>query len=447
MKRTLLIPVVLTLAIALSPLSSFAGDEVTINNSVSLSVNSATLVVTSGARINQIVVSDTSFSTTMTGTSTIKVTSAARRTLTVSPSNMASNATCNSNESSVTIGASSTGNPVVVTVDVSSDTCGSGSGGSGSSGGGSVVGVTTGGGGSSSPAPTPAPLPATADQAQKIIAAAKAALGTPSSGAVGATFTKNLGPGVTSPDVKRLQQLLNMSSDTKIADTGVGSPGNESGFYGALTITAVQKFQKKYGLISEGTPSTTGYGALGPKTRAAIEMYLGGSIAPKGAEGTAMSTPAPAAAPTPVSTGSAPMVHLTNMLSKGKTHSDVKALQQVLNSDPDTMITSTGVGSVGNETDFFGAMTEKAVQKFQMKHGIATEKDTGFGAVGPKTRAKINELFGQKGSMSGETMMSTPAPTSVPAASTDAQKAAIQKQIEDAMKKIQEISGQLKTGS
>jgi len=29
----------------------------------------------------------------------------------------------------------------------------------------------------------------------------------------------------------------------------------------------VQRFQKKYGLILSGTPASTGYGAVGPKTR------------------------------------------------------------------------------------------------------------------------------------------------------------------------------------
>ena len=40
-----------------------------------------------------------------------------------------------------------------------------------------------------------------------------------------------------------------------------------TGFFGPATERAVQRFQKKHGLVSSGSPATTGYGAVGPKTR------------------------------------------------------------------------------------------------------------------------------------------------------------------------------------
>ncbi len=83
----------------------------------------------------------------------------------------------------------------------------------------------------------------------------------------------------------------------------------------------------------------------------------------------------------------------TKTLNTGNTSSDVKRLQQILNSDPDTKIAASGVGSSGNETEYFGSLTEKAVGKFQEKYGIAQEGDPGFGYVGPKTRAKLQEVF------------------------------------------------------
>ncbi|TSC62652.1 MAG: hypothetical protein Greene041614_314 [Parcubacteria group bacterium Greene0416_14] len=268
---------------------------------------------------------------------------------------------------------------------------------------------------------------------------------------VSAVFTKNLGPGVTSPDVKRLQQLLNFDPDTRIAESGVGSSGHESGYYGALTVAAVQKFQTKYGLVSEGTPSTTGYGSLGPKTRAALEMYLGGNVtdmplisAPVGAP---MPLPPPPPVAGPVPSSSAPIVYLTKALAKGKTHRDVKALQQVLNSDSDTMIADSGTGSAGNETEYFGAMTEKAVQKFQEKYDIAAPGDPGYGAVGPKTRAKINELFGgQQGSMEAE-VSPIPAPAPTPAPSVSGSTDDIQAQINAALKKVADLQTQITTSS
>ena len=49
-----------------------------------------------------------------------------------------------------------------------------------------------------------------------------------------------------------------------------------SGYYGALTQAAVQRFQRKYGIVVSGTPRTTGFGLLGPKTRARLLEVLGG---------------------------------------------------------------------------------------------------------------------------------------------------------------------------
>jgi len=62
----------------------------------------------------------------------------------------------------------------------------------------------------------------------------------------------------------------------------------------------------------------------------------------------------------------------------------------------DTKVAESGVGSPGNETEYFGTLTKKAVQKFQKKYGIAKEGDSGYGYVGPKTRAKLQEVFKQE---------------------------------------------------
>jgi peptidoglycan hydrolase-like protein with peptidoglycan-binding domain len=86
----------------------------------------------------------------------------------------------------------------------------------------------------------------------------------------------------------------------------------------------------------------------------------------------------------------------TRRLVKSVSGNDVKNLQIVLNSDKDTKIALEGSGSPGNETNFFGSLTLKAVQKFQVKYSIAKDGDEGYGQVGPKTRAKLNELSGKR---------------------------------------------------
>ncbi len=77
----------------------------------------------------------------------------------------------------------------------------------------------------------------------------------------------------------------------------------------------------------------------------------------------------------------------TKSLGLGTKDADVLRLQRFLNTDPATQIASSGLGSPGQETDYFGSLTEKAVQKFQLKHGIVVSaSDPGYGLVGPKTR-------------------------------------------------------------
>lgn len=80
-------------------------------------------------------------------------------------------------------------------------------------------------------------------------------------------------------------------------------------------------------------------------------------------------------------------------LSPGSRGASVKALQQFLNKNGFT-IASSGPGSPGQETDRLGSLTVQAVKKFQEKYNIAKAGQPGYGVVGPKTRAKINELSG-----------------------------------------------------
>ena len=86
-----------------------------------------------------------------------------------------------------------------------------------------------------------------------------------------------------------------------------------------------------------------------------------------------------------------PSIFIRN-LTIGSTGDDVRQLQQFLNANG-FLIAGAGVGSLGQETTYFGNLAKQAVGKFQLKYGIvATSGEAGFGIFGPKTRAKINAL-------------------------------------------------------
>ncbi len=83
------------------------------------------------------------------------------------------------------------------------------------------------------------------------------------------TFTINLRFGMRHPDVRRLQARLN-ALGYAIAASGPGSSGQETDLFGALTREAVRRFQCAKGIACEGSETTTGYGRVGPMTRAAL---------------------------------------------------------------------------------------------------------------------------------------------------------------------------------
>jgi len=84
---------------------------------------------------------------------------------------------------------------------------------------------------------------------------------------------------------------------------------------------------------------------------------------------------------------------LSRGLDLGALGEDVRTLQQILNTSADTRVAASGVGSSGSETTYFGPATSRAVKKFQEKYGLAKTGDAGYGYVGPRTRAKLNELL------------------------------------------------------
>lgn len=80
-------------------------------------------------------------------------------------------------------------------------------------------------------------------------------------------FNVNIAPGARGTSVTALQNFL------KSQGTDIYPEGLVTGFYGNLTKAAVGRFQLKYGVVASS--SDAGYGFVGPKTRAKINMLLG----------------------------------------------------------------------------------------------------------------------------------------------------------------------------
>lgn len=79
---------------------------------------------------------------------------------------------------------------------------------------------------------------------------------------------RNLSFGSRGSDVVELQTFLIAQGDL--------AAGNNTGYFGRLTEAAVKSWQAKNGVVSSGTAATTGYGTVGPRTRAKIASVCGG---------------------------------------------------------------------------------------------------------------------------------------------------------------------------
>ena len=82
------------------------------------------------------------------------------------------------------------------------------------------------------------------------------------------TFDVRLTFDMRHPDVAVLQRVLNRDYTTRVADTGPGSKGQESVYFGKMTRAAVMKFQAKYLIPTVGD--------VGPLTRSYLNKIIAG---------------------------------------------------------------------------------------------------------------------------------------------------------------------------
>ncbi len=161
------------------------------------------------------------------------------------------------------------------------------------------------------------------------------------------TFTKHLVLGTENEEVRVLQQTLNSLGYT-VSATGLGSPGNETAYFGKKTLNALNAFQRAHNI-----PVTS---SLDSTTRALLNNT---SVAKASKTTTRYSW--------------------SRNLTIGSRGTDVLNLQKVL--------ISKGYLTIKNPTTYFGPLTKSALIKYQRANGIAPA----VGYFGPITRSHINK--------------------------------------------------------
>lgn len=191
------------------------------------------------------------------------------------------------------------------------------------------------------------------------------------------TFITSPAVGSSSPAVYSLQTALHAAGFYPIATTSssTGAVARTltdcpiSGLMDPCTVDGIKAFQK-----SRSMPET---GILNPSTLAALNLLFSESP---------MVTMLPASAPATTSLAcDLPKNSLTLNDTDSKKGGDVSRLQKLLSTDaaiyPQKLVTG-----------LYGPATQKAVQAFQTREGIAKKGEAGYGLVGPKTRTALSGL-------------------------------------------------------
>lgn len=180
-------------------------------------------------------------------------------------------------------------------------------------------------------------------------------------------LTKNLGIGSKDKQVLILQKFLNQNG-FRLTENGSGSFGYETDYFGELTSKSISRFQDKYKISYNNLIFEKGF--LGTTTRELINSII-----------YSQTNRLEVNKPKNIS------IIFENTLYKTTQSDDVYRLQQILSLMPEIYPEALITG-------YYGDLTEKAIQRFQLKYLIVNSKDDkGYGVFGPKTIKKLQEVY------------------------------------------------------
>jgi peptidoglycan hydrolase-like protein with peptidoglycan-binding domain len=365
LSRNIYFPTTLLL-IALAVLVAYPAHAVTVNQDITLQTTSGSdITMLAGSGFDSMTVNSGGFTFTLSGTQSVSLRDTDAQVIKTNVDGVTGS--CDGASSSVTLQASKS---TSFQVDIEEFACSTGGGGGGSytsSGGGSTTSSTD----TTTTTITTTDTTTPTDTESPYLEGAPAPALPLSDGTVAATvltvaafpkindLSRGLTIGSEGSDVTVLQEALASMPD-------IYPEGIVSGYFGSLTVAAVQKFQMKYGVVSSASDS--GYGYVGPMTRAKLKEVFGSSV-----------TTLPQVVAADVT---APVSALIRELDLGDEGNDVMNLQVFLAADP-------SLYPEGLVTGYYGSLTTAAIKRFQAKYGISQ-----VGRVGPQTMAKLNEVMG-----------------------------------------------------
>ena len=156
-------------------------------------------------------------------------------------------------------------------------------------------------------------------------------------------------------NIRATQELLN-KTPCPVAASSHGSPGEETTYFGSLTQQAILCFQRAKGLAVNGVLTPELYQELLNHNLTDVS-YIQTSSVDTGL---------------PVTTEKILPYRITDTHTHGDSHENIRATQELLNKTPCPVATSSH-GSPGEETTYFGSLTQQAIHCFQRSKGFTVD--------------------------------------------------------------------------